>query len=70
MEIKKVGVIGCGTMGAGIVQVVAQSGYQVTVSEINDKLLNKGLASIKSALTRSVERAGSLRRTRMPPLAE
>lgn len=56
MEIKKVGVVGCGTMGAGIVQVVAQSGYQVTVSEINDTLLNKGLASINSSLTRSVEK--------------
>ncbi len=56
MEIKKVGVVGCGTMGAGITQVFAQSGYQVTVSEINDKFLNKGLASINSALTRSVER--------------
>ncbi len=56
MEIKKVGIVGCGTMGAGITQVCAQSGYQVVVSEINDELLNKGLASIKSSLTRSVER--------------
>ncbi len=56
MEIKKVGVVGCGTMGAGIVQVCAQSGYQVVVSEINDTLLNKGLASINFSLTRSVER--------------
>ncbi len=56
MEIKKVGVVGCGTMGAGITQVCAQSGYQVVVSEINNALLNKGLVSINSALTRSVER--------------
>ena len=44
MEIKKVGVVGCGTMGSGITQVCAQSGYQVVVSEINNELLNKGLA--------------------------
>ena len=56
MEIKKVGIVGCGTMGAGIVQVSAQSGYQVVVSEINDELLNKGLASIESSLARAVER--------------
>jgi len=56
MEIKKVGVVGCGLMGSGITQVCAQSGYQVVVSEINDELLNKGLASINSVLTRGVER--------------
>ena len=56
MEIKKVGVVGCGLMGAGIVQVCAQSGYQVVTSEINDELLNKGLALIKSVLTKSVDK--------------
>jgi len=43
-------------MGSGISQVCAQSGYQVVVSEINDELLNKGLASISSFLTRSVRK--------------
>ena len=56
MEIKKVGVVGCGLMGSGIAQVCAQSGYQVVVSEINDDLLNKGLASINSFLTKSVDK--------------
>ena len=56
MEIKKVGVVGCGQMGSGIAQVCAQSGYQVVVSEINDELLNKGLASINSSLSKSVEK--------------
>lgn len=54
MEIKKVGVIGCGTMGSGITQVCAQSGYQVMVAEINDELLSKGLSLINSVLTRRV----------------
>jgi len=56
MEIKRVGIVGCGLMGAGIVQVCAQSGYQVVVSEINDMLLNRGLASINAALSKSVEK--------------
>jgi 3-hydroxybutyryl-CoA dehydrogenase len=56
MEIKNVGVVGCGIMGAGIAQVCAQSGYHVTVSEINDALLQKGLKSIDSALGRLVEK--------------
>jgi len=54
MEIKQVGVVGCGFMGSGITQVCAQSGYQVVVSEINDELLNKGLTTINYYLTRSV----------------
>jgi 3-hydroxybutyryl-CoA dehydrogenase len=56
MEIKKVGVVGCGQMGAGIAQVCAQAGYQVIVSEINDELLNKGVKSLESRLGRDVEK--------------
>jgi 3-hydroxybutyryl-CoA dehydrogenase len=56
MEIKKVGVVGCGSMGAGITQLCAQSGYQVVVSEINDELLKKGMGSIDKVLGRSVEK--------------
>ncbi len=56
MEIKQVGVVGCGQMGAGITQVCAQAGYQVLVSEISNELLNKGLASIDSRLSRDVEK--------------
>lgn len=54
MEIKKVGVVGCGLMGGGIAQVAAQSGYQVVVSEVNDELLKAGLERIKSNLNRNV----------------
>ncbi len=56
MDIKKVGVVGCGSMGAGIAQLCAQSGFAVVVSEINDELLKKGLASIDKTLARSVEK--------------
>jgi len=56
MEIKKVGVVGCGLMGAGIAQVSAQSNYPVVVSEINEELLNKGLKIIDKNLAQSVEK--------------
>ena len=56
MEIKQVGVVGCGQMGGGIAQVSAQSGYQVIVSEVNEELLNKGLAAINSSLAKAVEK--------------
>ena len=56
MEIKKVGVVGCGLMGSGIAQVCAQSGYEVRASEINEDLLAKGLESIKRFLAKSIEK--------------
>jgi len=56
MEIKKIGVVGCGQMGAGVTQVCARAGYQVIVSEINSELLNKGLKFIDSRLGRDVEK--------------
>jgi 3-hydroxybutyryl-CoA dehydrogenase len=56
MEIRKVGVIGCGQMGGGIVQTCAQAGYDVKVTEINQTLLDKGLNNIKSNLSRNVEK--------------
>lgn len=56
MQINKVGVVGCGLMGSGIVQVCAQSGYSVVVLETNDELLHKGRAAIDSVLSKRVER--------------
>ena len=56
MEIKKVGVVGCGFMGAGIVQVCAQLGYEVVVVEISEQILSKGIATIEYYLGRSVEK--------------
>jgi len=49
MTIRKVGVVGCGLMGAGIAQTCAQSGYEVIVREVNQQLLDKGVARIHSA---------------------
>lgn len=54
MPIKKVGVVGCGLMGRGIVEVSAKAGYDVVVSEINQALLDKGIAAINASLTKAV----------------
>lgn len=56
MDIKKVGVVGCGLMGSGIALTSAQAGYQVTVSEINEALLNKGMSALTSSLNIDVRR--------------
>jgi 3-hydroxybutyryl-CoA dehydrogenase len=56
MEIQRIGVVGCGAMGAGIVQVSAQAGYLVTVSEINEPLLNRGLGIIENYLAKDVSK--------------
>ncbi|MDH4367333.1 MAG: 3-hydroxyacyl-CoA dehydrogenase family protein [Dehalococcoidia bacterium] len=56
MKIKKVGVVGCGFMGSGIVQVCARSGYEVMVTDISEQILCKGMATIEYYLNRGVEK--------------
>jgi 3-hydroxybutyryl-CoA dehydrogenase len=56
MEIKKVGVLGCGLMGSGIAQVAATVGFDVVVLEQEQKFLDKGFAGIEKSLSRMVER--------------
>jgi len=56
MDIKKVAVIGAGTMGNGIAQVFAQSGYDVTMIDVVEAQLQRGLGNIQRFLGRSVER--------------
>ena len=56
MEIKTVGVAGCGLMGSGIAQACAEAGYSVIVREVNEELLAKGLAKIESFLAKGVEK--------------
>jgi 3-hydroxybutyryl-CoA dehydrogenase len=50
MEIKKVGVLGCGLMGAGIAQVSATAGFDVTVLEVEQTYIEKGFAAIRKSL--------------------
>jgi 3-hydroxybutyryl-CoA dehydrogenase len=59
MAMQKVGVVGCGLMGAGIAQVCAQAGFEVTVREVSDAVVQKGLGGIEKNLARLVEK-GSL----------
>jgi 3-hydroxybutyryl-CoA dehydrogenase len=62
--IKKVGVIGCGLMGSGIAQVSAQAGFQTTVVEASQELLDRGLGGIKRTLEALVARAKLDERTK------
>src|SRR5438270_8272856 len=56
MEIKKVGVLGCGLMGSGIAQVAAMGGFETTVLEVEQKFLDKGFAGIEKSLSKFAER--------------
>src|SRR5437660_7930835 len=56
MEIKKVGVLGCGLMGSGIAQVSATAGFDVTVLEVEQKFLDKGFAGIEKSLAKFAEK--------------
>jgi len=56
MAVQRVGVIGCGLMGSGIVQVTTQAGFPVTVVEASADLLQRGLGRLRQALDGLVER--------------
>ena len=51
---KKVFVLGAGTMGAGIVQAFAQNGFEVIVRDIKDEFVERGIAGINKSLSRLV----------------
>lgn len=51
---KKVFVLGAGTMGAGIVQAFAQNGFEVVVRDIKDEFVERGIAGINKSLSRLV----------------
>ncbi len=57
MKIERVGVVGCGLMGHGIVQVAAQNGFQVVVVESGQELLDKGVARIEKSLAKLAQKA-------------
>jgi 3-hydroxybutyryl-CoA dehydrogenase len=56
MQIRTVGVLGCGLMGAGIAQVSAAAGYRTIVREVEDSLVSKGLDRIERFLAGGVEK--------------
>lgn len=55
-DVKKVGVIGCGIMGSGIVEVCAKAGTEVTYVEVDDERVEQGRARIEKSLDRALER--------------
>jgi 3-hydroxybutyryl-CoA dehydrogenase len=56
MEIKRVGVLGCGLMGSGIAQTAAMAGFETVVREVSDEFLKKGFASIEKSLAKFAEK--------------
>ena len=56
MEIRKVGVLGCGLMGAGIAQVSASAGFETVVKEVSDEFITKGFGGIEKSLAKFAEK--------------
>src|SRR5450432_280602 len=56
MAIQKVGVVGCGLMGAGIAQTAAAAGFTTVVREVSPEIVEKGLKNIEKNLVRLVEK--------------
>lgn len=55
-EIRKVAVLGCGLMGAGIAEISAKAGYTTAVREVSDELCERGRSAIQTSLGRVVEK--------------
>jgi 3-hydroxybutyryl-CoA dehydrogenase len=56
MNIQTIGVVGCGLMGSGIVEVCARAGFNVIVAEADDERLAAGLERVRQSLQRGVSR--------------
>ena len=56
MEIKNVSVIGAGTMGNGIAQVFAQKGFNVTMIDVNDDCIKRGIGAVSKSLDRLIKK--------------
>ena len=56
MKINKIGVVGAGTMGSGISQVCSLNGFHVTMQDISEPLVERGLAVIEKSLARLLDR--------------
>jgi len=68
MDIKNVGVLGCGLMGSGIAQVSATAGFDTVVLEVEQKFLDKGFAGIQKSLSKFAEK-GTIKETPQAILA-
>ena len=57
MDIKKVGIVGCGLMGSGIAEITARAGYEVVVTEVTEEFLKKGLSRIEASTQKAVDKS-------------
>ncbi len=55
-DVRRVGVVGAGTMGSGIAQVAATNGYDVVMRDVERRFLDRGFESIEDSLSRFVDR--------------
>jgi 3-hydroxybutyryl-CoA dehydrogenase len=69
MDVKTVGVLGCGLMGSGIAQVCAAAGYRTIVREVSDTYIDKGLARIRKFVDDGVARGKTAPEVREKTLA-
>jgi 3-hydroxybutyryl-CoA dehydrogenase len=56
MKIRKVGVLGCGLMGAGIAEVAARAGFDTVVREVSEEVVSKGIDRIRGSLAKAVDK--------------
>lgn len=56
MQIRKVGVLGCGLMGSGIAEISARAGYETVVREVSEEVVQKGVQKIHGSLAKAVEK--------------
>lgn len=55
-DVAVIGVVGCGLMGAGIVETCARAGFAVVVREVNDELAHKGIDRVRNSVQKAVDR--------------
>jgi len=56
MDIKKVGIVGCGLMGSGIAEITARAGYEVLITEVTEEFLKKGISRIEASTQKAVDK--------------
>lgn len=56
MQINNIGIVGAGTMGSGIAQVAALTGYDIVMQDVSDEVTSRGLSTIDKSLQRLVDR--------------
>ena len=56
MKISNIGIVGAGTMGSGISQVAALTGYDIVMQDVSEEVTNRGLGTINKSLQRLVDR--------------